>query len=72
MEIEGNQLRISGVPCVELADEFGTPQYVYNVERVLENYRRIRDGLEAHADRELVTRGDDMGSLTSNYVKFVA
>ena len=42
------------MPCVELADEFGTPQYIYNVEMVLENYRRIRDGLEARADRDVV------------------
>jgi diaminopimelate decarboxylase len=54
LEIEGNLLHVGGVPCTELADEFGTPQYVYNVERVLENYRRIRDGLEAHADRDVV------------------
>ena len=54
LEIEGNLLHVGDVPCVELADEFGTPQYVYNVERVLENYRRIRDGLEARADRDVV------------------
>jgi diaminopimelate decarboxylase len=54
LEVEGNLLHVGGVPCTELTDEFGTPQYVYNVERVLENYRRLRDGLEAHADRDVV------------------
>ena len=54
LEVKDNLLRVGGVPCIEIADEFGTPTYVYNTERVLENYRRLRDGLEAHADREVV------------------
>ncbi|MBC8223683.1 diaminopimelate decarboxylase [Candidatus Bathyarchaeota archaeon] len=54
LEVVGNRLHVGGVPCTEIADEFGTPTYVYDAERVLENYRRLRDGLEAHADRGVV------------------
>ena len=54
LEVEDNRLHIGRVPCTEIADEFGTPTYVYNTDRVLENYRRLRDGLEANADREIV------------------
>ena len=54
LEVEDNRLHIGGIPCTEIADEFGTPTYVYNTDRVLENYRRLRDGLEANADREIV------------------
>ena len=54
LEIEDNRLHVGGVPCTEIADEFGTPTYVYNTDRVLENYTRLRDGLEANADREIV------------------
>jgi diaminopimelate decarboxylase len=51
LEVVGNSLHIGGVDCTGIADEFGTPTYVYNIDRVLENYRRLRDGLEDHADR---------------------
>ncbi len=54
LEVEDNKLHVGGVPCTEIAEEFGTPTYVYNTDRVLENYRRLRDGLEASADREVV------------------
>ena len=52
-EVMDNQLFIGGVPCTEIANEFGTPTYVYDLNRVLGNYRRIRDGLESQADREV-------------------
>ena len=54
LEVEDNRLHVGRKPCTEIAEEFGTPTYVYNTDRVLENYRRLRDGLEAYADREIV------------------
>ena len=52
LEVADNRLHIAGAPCTEIADEYGTPTYAYNADRALENYRRLRDALEASADRE--------------------
>jgi len=54
LEVRGNELNICGISCVDLADSFGTPTYVYNSERILDNYERIKGILERHSDREVV------------------
>jgi len=54
LEVIDNELHIGGVRCVELADEFGTPTYVYNTNRILHNFDRLEGSLESHADREVV------------------
>ena len=53
LEVVDNVLHIGGVGCVELAERFGTPTYVYNIDRVLDNFDRLRGSLERHADREV-------------------
>ena len=49
LEVFDNQLYIGGVPCSSIVNEFGTPTYVYNLDRVRENYCRLRDSLERHS-----------------------
>lgn len=47
VEVRDGNLAIAGHDCVDLAEEFGTPLYVTSADRVRENYRRIRDAVEA-------------------------
>ena len=54
LELIGNQLQICGKRCVDIADKFGTPTYVYNIDRVLDNFLRLRSSLETYADREVI------------------
>ena len=54
IEVIGNRLTIAGEDCASIADRFGTPVYVYNIERVIENYKRLRDSLTHYADRDVV------------------
>lgn len=43
LEIKENHLYIGGVDCVKLADEFGTPLYVMDENRIRHRYREIYD-----------------------------
>jgi diaminopimelate decarboxylase len=54
LEIRSNELNIGGISCVDLVNSFGTPTYVYNSERILDNYKRMATVLESHSDREVV------------------
>lgn len=45
MEQENNLCTIGGVSACELADEFGTPLYVYEEELIRERFRAFRDAL---------------------------
>jgi diaminopimelate decarboxylase len=54
LESINNTLHIGGRRCTVIADDFGTPVYVYNLDRVTDNYQRLKDGLELHADRDVV------------------
>ncbi|HEX9746152.1 MAG TPA: diaminopimelate decarboxylase [bacterium] len=53
LEVKGGRLAIGGLDAESIADEFGTPLYVYDGDRIVENYRRIRDELEKYADRDV-------------------
>ena len=41
MDVVDNQLAISGVKCVDLAKEYGTPLYVYDENLIRDNCRRF-------------------------------
>ena len=49
LDVINNQLCIRGVPCTEIVRDYGTPTYVYNLQRVRENYRRLRDSLTRYS-----------------------
>jgi diaminopimelate decarboxylase len=46
IEIKDNHLIIGGVDAVELAEEFGTPLYVTDENRIRERYREFRDAFQ--------------------------
>ncbi len=46
-----SKMYIQNLECEEIAKTFGTPIYVYDGNRFLENARIIHDSLEKHADR---------------------
>ena len=41
MESNGNQFLIGGVPAVQIAEEFGTPVYVYDGDKIISQYKRL-------------------------------
>ena len=53
LEVKNNELYIGSYSAVELAKRFGTPLYVYNARRVVENYQRFYNTLKKYADREI-------------------
>lgn len=53
LEIKNNELYIANYSAVDLANRFGTPIYVYNAKRVIENYQRFYNTLKKYADREV-------------------
>ncbi|MBS3817252.1 MAG: diaminopimelate decarboxylase [Candidatus Thermoplasmatota archaeon] len=44
-------LKIDGVPAEEIAEEYGTPVYVYSEDRIRDNYRRLRDALKERYEK---------------------
>src|SRR3989338_7761735 len=42
LEIKNNQLHIGGLSTNLLAKKFGTPTYVYNGNRIVENFQRLK------------------------------
>ena len=55
LEVIDNELYICKSSCVEIADRFGTPTYVYNSERIVDNYKRLSNSLKRYSDRENLT-----------------
>jgi len=47
LEYRNGELHIGGVSCEELAQEFDTPLYVIDEERIRQNYRRLKQALQA-------------------------
>lgn len=41
MEIRNGEILIGGIPVTELAASYGTPTYVYDENKIRENYRRV-------------------------------
>ena len=53
LEIRNGELYIAGKSAAGLGREFGTPVYVYNGRRIVENYRRFYNALKKYTDKEL-------------------
>jgi diaminopimelate decarboxylase len=53
LEVHEGKLLIGGIEAEKLAMRYGTPLYVYNGDRVIENYKRVKALLENHSDREV-------------------
>lgn len=53
LEVKSGGLYIAGKSAVKLAGKFGTPVYVYNGRRIVENYRRFYNTIKKYTDREV-------------------
>jgi diaminopimelate decarboxylase len=54
LEVRGGRLVVRGRDAEQVAREHGTPVYVYDLERVAENVRRLRAALERTAVQHVV------------------
>ncbi len=72
LEVKDNKLFISGFSCETLAEEFGTPTYVYNENRINDNFIRVKESLERHADREVVVYYAVKANYAPPILKFLA
>jgi diaminopimelate decarboxylase len=43
MILENNKYKIGGVSLLDVANEFGTPVYVYDADQIVSNYHRLKD-----------------------------
>ncbi len=48
MKMNGSQIMIGDIPAAELASRFGTPLYVYDEQKIRENYRRAVGAFKKH------------------------
>ena len=48
MKFEGEKITIGGIPAAELAAQYGTPTYVYDEQKIRENYRRAYNAFAKH------------------------
>ncbi len=48
MKFNGEMIEIGGIPAAQLAEQFGTPLYVYDEQKIRENYRRVADAFRRH------------------------
>ena len=46
--IKGKQIYIGDFKVQELAEKYGTPTYVYNEQRIRENFRRAFSAFSSH------------------------
>ncbi len=53
LEVHEGRLFIGGIEAERIATRYGTPLYVYNGDRVIENYKRVLSLLKNHSDREV-------------------
>ncbi len=53
LEVHEGKLLIGGKDAEKLAIRYGTPLYVYNGDRVMDNYKRVKALLDNHCDREV-------------------
>ncbi len=56
LNVINNQLYIGGTSVPDLANQFGTPLLVYNIRKVIQNYRKVRDAFTNNAIRGIEPR----------------
>jgi diaminopimelate decarboxylase len=47
MELKRNQYVIDGVPVVKMAEKYGSPLYIYETAKMIEQYRRMKKAFSA-------------------------
>ncbi len=53
LEVMHNQLYVAGLQATALAKEFGTPLFVYNGNRIVENFSRLKSAFDNCKDRNV-------------------
>lgn len=53
LDVSNNQLYFAGLQATALAREFGTPLFVYNANRIAENFQRLRSAFDKARDRNV-------------------
>ena len=43
MELNNNAYYAGGVKLTDVAQEFGTPVYVYNADKIISQYKRLKN-----------------------------
>ena len=56
LNINNNRLHLRNIDIENLAKEFGTPLYIYDLEKVKDNYKKVENTLKKHANNQLETR----------------
>ncbi|MCX8158142.1 MAG: diaminopimelate decarboxylase [Candidatus Diapherotrites archaeon] len=46
LDVLENRLKICGFDVAELAEKYGTPLYIYNLDRIVENYELLKSSFE--------------------------
>lgn len=46
MQLSNNQYQIQGLPVLEIGENFGTPLYVYDGEKILSQYQRLKNAFQ--------------------------
>lgn len=65
LTVRNGRLAIGGHDTVELAEQYGTPLYVTNEDRIRENYRHLADALGGYYDRiQVLYAAKANGNLT--------
>jgi len=56
LEVVDNQLTIADNNTVELAKEFGTPLFIYNIDKVISNYRKVNETFTEQSPKQIEAR----------------
>ena len=56
LEVIDNQLCIAEKNVFTLASEYGTPLFVYNIEKVIQNYRKVKDTFSEYSIKGIEPR----------------
>ena len=59
---ENDHLTLHGVDLVDICDKFGTPLFVFDEKRFVDNYRRFRDAFEKQHSKNIICY-----SIKTNY-----
>lgn len=53
LEVKNGELYIGNISTLDLVQKFKTPLYVYNIDRILDNYNKFKNTVSKHTDKEV-------------------
>ena len=48
MKFIGDQIAIGEIPVAQLAEQYGTPLYVYDEQKIRQNFRKVTDAFSKY------------------------